>query len=246
MSEQPLAYHAYQELADAYSEKVETKPHNAYLEKPAMLGLLPDVNSQRVLDVGCGPGVYAVELLRRGATVSSFDMSDRMLELAAKRMQPFLDSGQATLQKHNLENPLPFKDAAFHVVNAPLCLDYVADWRLVFCEFFRVLKPGGTVLFSCGHPASDADLFKTKKYFSVESVKCVWSGFGKKVMMPSFRRSLEEVLNPLIEAGFRLDRLVEPQPTEAFRQADHIRFKRLTLRPCFLCIRAEKSSFEKS
>ena len=52
----PLAFDAYERLAEAYSERVETKPHNAYYERPATLGLLPDVEGLRVLDAGCGPG----------------------------------------------------------------------------------------------------------------------------------------------------------------------------------------------
>jgi hypothetical protein len=48
----------YDELAEAYAARVETKPHNAYYERPATLSLLPDVKGKRVLDAGCGPGVY--------------------------------------------------------------------------------------------------------------------------------------------------------------------------------------------
>lgn len=33
----PIALDAYEKLADAYAEMIETKPHNAYLERPATL-----------------------------------------------------------------------------------------------------------------------------------------------------------------------------------------------------------------
>lgn len=81
-SSKPLAYEAYQELADHYANLIETKPHNAYYERPAMMARWPDLHSQRVLDAGCGPGLYAQLLLERGAIVTAVDVSDRMLELA--------------------------------------------------------------------------------------------------------------------------------------------------------------------
>jgi ubiquinone/menaquinone biosynthesis C-methylase UbiE len=59
MSNKPLAYEAYQILADDYSRLIDTKPHNAYYERPATLALLPNVKGMQVLDAGCGPGAYA-------------------------------------------------------------------------------------------------------------------------------------------------------------------------------------------
>jgi hypothetical protein len=43
---EPIAYDAYEKLADAYADIIETKPHNAYLERPATLSLLPDVKGK--------------------------------------------------------------------------------------------------------------------------------------------------------------------------------------------------------
>jgi len=246
MTTKPLAHAAYQKLADAYAKHIDTKPHNAYYERPAMLSMLPDVSGTNVLDAGCGPGVYAEELAIRGATVMACDMSERMLELAAERMAVAISAGRVepgkvAFEQLDLTQPLvKFEDAIFDLVNAPLCLDYIEDWTSLFKEFRRVLKPGGTLLFSAGHPASDAEYFKTKDYFSVEKVTAIWTGFGIKVTMPAYRRSLEEVFNPVAEAGLILDRVQEPQPTEDFKRADPRRYRRLVQRPVFVCVRAKK------
>ena len=105
-------------------------------------------------------------------------------------------------------------------------------------EIHRVLKPGGRFQFSAGHPSFDAEYFETENYFSVEEVRATWSGFGIEVQMPSYRRSWEEALNPLVDAGFVLERLVEPRPTEQFRLADPDCYERLMHRPGFVCVRA--------
>ena len=86
MNEKPIALDAYNTLADAYASVVDTKPHNAYYERPATLSLLPDVNAKIVLDAGCGPGVYSEWLVDHGAKVTGVDASPPMVELAKRRL----------------------------------------------------------------------------------------------------------------------------------------------------------------
>ncbi|HET91353.1 MAG TPA: class I SAM-dependent methyltransferase, partial [Chloroflexi bacterium] len=69
---EPIAQEAYNSMAEAYAARVDTKPHNAYYERPATLSLLPDIRGKRVLDAGCGPGVYAEWLAESGAEVVAF------------------------------------------------------------------------------------------------------------------------------------------------------------------------------
>lgn len=103
-----------------------------------------------------------------------------------------------------------------------------------------MLKPGGLAVISCGHPSFDAEYFKTEAYFDVEAVQCTWSGFGEPFTMRSYRRPLSEFINPAIEAGFLIDRIHEPLPTEDFRAADPVRYERLMRRPSFLMMRLRK------
>ena len=77
MNQKPIALDAYETLAESYAARVDTKPHNAYYERPATLSLLPQVKGKRVLDAGCGPGVYAEWLVEHGAEVVAFDVSTR-------------------------------------------------------------------------------------------------------------------------------------------------------------------------
>ena len=236
MTEKPIAYEAYQKLADHYASHIDTKPHNAYYDRPAMLSLLPEVTGKRVLDAGCGPGVYAEELVKRGASVVSIDASERMLELAQNRLQ-----NSVQLKLVDMSKPLDiFSNQEFDVINAPLCLDYIENWTALFKEFRRILKPGGTFLFSVGHPFFDANYFRTDDYFSVEQVECTWTGFGIDISMPSYRRSLQEVIMPVLNAGLILEQVLEPLPTDAFKEADPRRYKNLMHRPCFLCIKAKR------
>jgi len=145
-----VAYEAYEKLADEYAKRVDTKPHNAYLEMPATLSLMPDVDGKRVLDAGCGTGRYTRWLLDHGAEVVGFDGSPRMLEHAKRK------AGEADLRLHDLRDPLDFlEDASMDLVVAALVMGYVEDWGPVLGEFRRVLKGDGALVMSTEHPSID-------------------------------------------------------------------------------------------
>ena len=166
--EKPIAQEAYDELAEAYAALVDTKPHNAYYERPATLSLLPDVHGKRVLDAGCGPGAYAEWLVNRGAEVVAFDANEKMVMLATERLDD-----KAQIIKANLEQPLNFlRDGWFDIVVSSLVMDYVKDWDRVFAEFYRVLGEGGCLVFSMEHPYAKYDDHRdTSNYFEVELVE---------------------------------------------------------------------------
>ena len=231
----PKAQDAYNDLAEAYAALVDTKPHNAYYERPATLSLLPEVNGKYVLDAGCGPGAYSEWLVAHGAQVVAFDANKKMVRLARKRLG---DKAQVLLA--DLEAPLDFlADASFDVIIAPLVMDYVKDWEPAFKEFHRVLKAGGCLVFSMEHPYGKFYIHQeTGNYYNVELVEYTWRGFGKPVIVPSYRRPLSGVINPLLKAGFTLDQILEPLPTREFRLLAPEDYEELIRSPGFMCVRA--------
>ena len=57
----------YDRMAAEFLAHAEDGAYNAHYDRPAVLELLGDVAGLRVLGAGCGPGLYAEELLARGA-----------------------------------------------------------------------------------------------------------------------------------------------------------------------------------
>lgn len=237
-TEKPIALDAYEELAELFAALVDTKPHNAFYDRPATLSLLPAVEGRRVLDAGCGPGAYAEWLVLHGAEVVAFDASEKMVRFARERL-----AGRARVLHADFSRPLDFlEDASFDIVLSALALDYVKDWRRVFAEFHRVLRAPGHLVFSIEHPFDSYRRHKeAESYLKTELVRYDWRGFGGvPVSVPAYRRPFSEVVNPLIETGFRVERLLEPLPTEEFKKAEPVEYEKLCREPAFLCVRAAK------
>ena len=72
----------YDSFAEAYSAETEANLINGYYARPAILALAGDVAGRRILDAGCGSGPLFAALRDRGAIVTGFDTSAKMLELA--------------------------------------------------------------------------------------------------------------------------------------------------------------------
>jgi ubiquinone/menaquinone biosynthesis C-methylase UbiE len=91
-----------------------------------------------MLDVGCGAGPLFAALRDRGATVTGFDASSGMLELAREKLGP-----DAVLHHGDLAEPLPFPAHAFDDVIADaerlFPTDVTAETRFL-CFLFFVLE----------------------------------------------------------------------------------------------------------
>jgi SAM-dependent methyltransferase len=228
----------YDQLAEAFAARVDTKAHNAHYERPATLSLLPQVAGQRVLDAGCGPGVYSQWLAEHGAHVVGIDSSPRMVALAKRRL-----GERAEIRRADLAQPLSdFESGAFDGVLSALVLDYIRDWGLVLGEFQRVIKRAGWLVFSVDHPFDQFyEHANGGDYFATEAVDRRWNWPEMKapVNLPQYRRPLGAMLTALLEAGFELERILEPRPQPEFRLLEPDEYARLMRRPGFVCFRAK-------
>ncbi|MFI7146383.1 class I SAM-dependent methyltransferase [Nonomuraea sp. NPDC050022] len=110
---------------------------------------LPVGPGVRVLDLGCGGGRHAFEVLRRGADVVAFDMDQSELDSVAAMFVAMDKAGEVppgadgeTVQGTALD--MPFEEGSFDRVIAAEVLEHIPDDMAAMREIFRVLKPGGT------------------------------------------------------------------------------------------------------
>jgi len=216
----------YDAFADSFALHAESSAYNAHYDRPAVLGLLGDVAGCRVLDVGCGSGLYAAELARLGAEVIGFDSSAKLVEHARQRVRDAAD-----LRVHDVRLPLEWlSDGSVDRAVMALVIHHLDDPVPALREIHRVLRPGGSLVVSTVHPV--ADWRQTGgSYFTDEMIDDTWNA-GWKVR---FRRApLTAWCAEFREAGFLIERLVEPLPAESMKDHFPDTYDQLTAAPLFI------------
>ncbi|MGD6843545.1 class I SAM-dependent methyltransferase [Bacillus infantis] len=227
----------FDSLAEIYEHQVDDGSlFNSEFERPAMLEQLPDsLEGKDILDAGCAAGWYTAELARRGANVTGADLSPEMISSAKRRI-----GQKARLVCCDLEGELPFDTDSFDWIFSSLTLHYLKDWNQTFAEFHRILRPGGTILFSVHHPLMDMKLLEEPDYLAAELIVDRWAKAGKTFDVPFYRRPLQNIINMTV-ARFSLQKVIEPRPTHTFREQKPEQYQRLMKEPHFLIIRAGKA-----
>jgi SAM-dependent methyltransferase len=227
----------YDAIAARYAAKIDERPWNALYERPATLALLPDVRGKDVLDAGCGHGWYADWLARKGARVVAVDCSARMVALVGERV-----GGRARVIQGDVSDLRSlFPDETFDLILSSLVVHYLADLAKTFVEWARVLRPRGTLVLSTHHPVREETL-REPGYLRAELIEEEWGWLGET--MRYYQRPLRDLTEPLAAAGFVIERISEPTPSEALKLRDPQGYEQLCRLPAFLFVRARKRGAE--
>ena len=108
---------------------------------------LGPVAGQRVLDVGCGGGILADAMARKGAEVLGIDLATKALKVAQlhalEAQTPNVTYREISAEALALEQP-----AGFDIVTCMEMLEHVPDPGSVVRACATLVKPGGWVFFS--------------------------------------------------------------------------------------------------
>ncbi|MCH4123990.1 MAG: class I SAM-dependent methyltransferase [Levilactobacillus sp.] len=183
--------------------------------------LLPDFTDQVVLDLGCGYGWHARYAAAHGArSVLGVDISAKMLAVARqKTTNPVITYQQGDLTQ--LQLPAQHFDTVF----SSLALHYVPRFAPVVDQVARYLKPHGQFIFSVEHPVFTAagseqwhrdaqgqiQDFPVDRYFEEGARTTTFLD----TPIRKYHRTLTTYLETLLQRGFQLEHVVEPQPPEA-------------------------------
>ena len=105
------------------------------------------IRGKTVVDVGCGGGILAEAMARRGANVLGVDLADKALKVAQLHA---MEGGVADLDYRSIsaEDLAAEKPGAFDVVTCMEMLEHVPDPASVVRACTAMAKPGGWVFFS--------------------------------------------------------------------------------------------------
>ncbi|WP_293730109.1 class I SAM-dependent methyltransferase [uncultured Actinobacillus sp.] len=219
---------------------------NNIVEKPTMLSLLPDLQGKRLLDLGCGTGEHLALYLEQGADfVVGVDLSESMLKqadinLSTKR--PHFSLYQSSMEQLS---ELPEND--FDIITSSFAFHYVQDFPKLLADIKAKLKPNGTLVFSQEHPivtayqggerweknAQKEQIAYRLNFYRDEGERDrTWF----KQPFKTYHRTTATIINQLIEAGFKIEKMAEPMLAE--QPEWHAEFKDLQHRPVLLFLRA--------
>jgi SAM-dependent methyltransferase len=141
----------YDRIGHHYQES-KRLPFRRYVEEHSMFSLLPDLSGRSVVDLACGEGIYARELMRAGAAqVVGVDISPEMVALGeqAEASEPMgvryvvADVAQVELGDR------------FDVALCSYLFNYArsrAELRLLVEAVARLVRPGGLVVGCNDYP----------------------------------------------------------------------------------------------
>ena len=176
------------------------------------LQLLGDVVHRDVLEYGCGGAQWSISLAKRGARCTGLDNSQRQLDHARAAVSAAM--AEVRLVHGPAEAP-PFPDASFDIVFCDHgALSFSAPEETI-PQAARLLRRGGVLAFCVAHPLRDVcwdwqedRLSRTlqQPYFELGAVNDPQDGGVSHI------RPVATYVTILLEAGFTLEKMLEPRP----------------------------------
>lgn len=125
-----------------------------------------DLRGRRLLDAGCGTGLFSQAAVERGADVTSLDVGPELLEQVARKCESRRVVGDVAA--------MPFGDGEFDIVVNTEVIEHTPDPERAVRELVRVLAPGGTLVITTPnrvwHPAvSIANALNVRPYKGLEN-----------------------------------------------------------------------------
>ncbi len=147
-NQDPAELHKFSALAHRWWDpNSEFKPlHDINPLRLEWIDLAASLKGKQVLDVGCGGGILAESMARRGAQVTGIDLADKPLGVARLHL---LESGLAVdYQLISAEDMALARPGQFDVVTCMEMLEHVPDPLSTIVSCARLVKPQGHVFFS--------------------------------------------------------------------------------------------------
>ena len=212
----------WDEHADWWQREFTDGVDPEYVEQIIPLALEYVAGFERVLDVGTGEGQIARAIVeRQGGHVVGLDPTRSQIEVADGR-------GGAVAYGLAGSDALPVADASFDAVVVCLVFEHVDALEASLAEIARVLRPGGRFVFFLNHPLLQTPESGMIVDHMIEPPETYWrigpylreavtiEEVQKDVRVRFVHRPLSRYVNGLIDAGLRLERMLEPAPPPGF------------------------------
>ena len=204
----------FDELAPTYDQRLAGNPILT-LESTAVLAALPSVVDKTVVDLGCGTGRYALQLVRSGAAkVTGIDFSREMLAIAERKARRGELDIVTEWQQADIQKAIPQEAYSIGVAVCALTLSFLPEISGVFAEVARILASRGTFVVSDYHPhgLSQARAESSLQNGSKEKAPYLrfTSASGEDCRIPQYAHRISDWFSAAQSVGLVLESLTEP------------------------------------
>ncbi len=207
----------------------------------AELRLIGQLGGKRILDLGCGAAQSSIAFAKQGATAVGVESSPEQMALARRLVER--ERVRVELHQGDLADLAFLRAESIDVAFSAYALALVEDVGRVFRQVHRVLKVGSPLVVSLPHPAYDMidddnpgqapTVYRS--YFDQSPMTEVADG----VDVITYHHTITELHTALMRAGYRVDTILEPQPTPSGPRSTHWR-EAFRWVPRTLVVRARK------
>lgn len=181
----------YDEVAEVYDHRYDANRGKFYYNHISRHVMERFPRGGRLLDLGCGTGLFVRHYVNEGGEAVGIDISRGMIGKASDRC----GSSDFTIGTAEI---LPFRGDSFDAVSSLLAFSYLKHPEKTLSETYRVIRPGGSVavctlgrnLFTRGLPA----LYQISEAINIK--KACFGAFGERYY------SVEEMDQLFTNAGF--------------------------------------------
>ena len=134
------------EVADAFEKMNNLFPFK--IIRSRVVSRIKQCNPQGTLiDVGCGTGRLLVQIAKKIENIEliGVEVAGEMIEITRSQIEELSLDNRIDLKKGSAEN-LPLADESVDFIVSTLSLHHWTNPTKAYCEFFRILKFGGTLL----------------------------------------------------------------------------------------------------
>ena len=148
MNADPLELQKFSDLAHRWWDPTsEFRPlHEINPLRLEWINALAPLAGKRVLDVGCGGGILAEAIAKKGANVKGIDLSEKALKVA--ELHSLESEVQVSYEQIAAEALAAREAGQYDVVTCMEMLEHVPDPSAIVQACATLVKPGGRLFFS--------------------------------------------------------------------------------------------------
>lgn len=241
------AYEEFNNASDSYSYNIEW---------PAIQKMLPDLAGKKILDIGCGTGIFTFLFDKYNPSkLVGLDISESMLSIARKKA---MESGsEAAFIQGDATYTSQYVDGKFDFIFSSTTSHYIEDLDTFFENLEQSLNDGGTIILSMIHPVYSAmypiehgETFPEEEEWQVryldKSKRAYiqpWIEYNdnyENYLSKSYHHLFGDYVNSIIKAGLKITQVEEPLPPASWKSECMGRYEGYMETPVYMLLKLTK------